>query len=158
MNKGLFLALMLAVTLSGCSTNVTVDDGFTVDKTLPFEVGVIENSSGVNPDGHESVELMKSALDKAIAESQLPVGSEGYTVDVLITDYIPGNAFKRWLVMGWGTTKLTVKFKLIDEDNVNEIEVSRSISAGGAFTIGAWQTVFKDVADSVVEEIKTRTI
>ena len=127
-----------------------------ISQNVPFTAGIIENQCGVNPDGNTATQLMKDAIDKAIAESQLPQGKEGYTIDIAIVEYQPGDAFKRWLLPGWGETKLTVLciVNAKNGDKAGEIEVSKSIAAGGGFTAGAWEYVFTDVAKAVVEEIK----
>ena len=42
-----------------------------------------------------------------------------------------------------------------DQDNmVGSIVASREVVAGGGYTIGAWQTVFSDVANDVTQDLK----
>jgi len=46
-------------------------------------------------------------------------------------------------------TPITVPFAAV-------IENKRSIFAGGAYTIGAWKSIFDNVADDLVQELKNR--
>jgi len=158
--KKLFLFAIICILLAGCAPNVTVKGDMKLSQNTPFAISYIENQCGINPEGKDSVQLMKDAIDKAIAESQLPQGKDGYAIDVIITEYQPGDAFKRWLMPGWGETKLTVQciVKEINGDKAGEMEVSKSIADGGAYTIGAWNYVFSDVAKAMVEEIKKRIV
>lgn len=39
-----------------------------------------------------------------------------------------------------------------------KIPVNRSIAAGGGYTIGAWKTVFDDVAQEIVKVLKEQLL
>jgi hypothetical protein len=39
---------------------------------------------------------------------------------------------------------------------VGSVEARRTVSFGGAYTIGAWKTVFASVAKDVVKELQTQ--
>lgn len=157
MRKFVLFAIICTL-LAGCATTVAVKDYTRISKKIPFAIGDIENQCGVNPEGKTSTNIMKNALKKALLKSKLRRGNEGYTIDVIITEYKPGNAFKRWLIPGCGETQLTVNC-IIKSENGNkavEIDVSRSVAAGGAYTVGAWEIVFHEVAQALVEEIEQR--
>ena len=75
-------------------------------------------------------------------------------LDCKIVEYDKGNAFKRWLLPGWGSTALSIECNLREGSLVvGTIEVRRTIDVGGGYTIGAWRTVFKTVAEDVAKEL-----
>jgi len=122
-------------------------------------VGQITNQSGINPEGDkDAVTLMKEAMVAELAKSSLPQGDKGYSIDVTILRYEPGDAFKRWLMPGWGATVLDVAVAVKDPANnkVGEMSISRNIAAGGGYTIGAWKYVFTEVAKAIIEELTKR--
>ena len=73
------------------------------------------------------------------------LGQEGVpgavTMDISIIEYRKGDAFKRWLWPGYGSTVLVVEATLLDaEGNVDATaQANRSVDAGGGYTIGAWK-------------------
>lgn len=158
--KNLIIIAIFLSFLSGCATNVAVKDGMKIVQDIPFTVDTIDNRCGVNPEGKDSAQLMKDAMAKALAGSQLPQGENGYKINVVITEYAPGDAFKRWVMPGWGETKLTVQCVVKGKNDTiaGEMDVSKTISAGGAYTIGAFEYVFADVANAIVEEIKKKLV
>jgi hypothetical protein len=56
---------------------------------------------------------------------------------------------------GWGATVLVVRGTLVDADNrtVGSVEAKRTVEAGGGYTIGAWETIFRDVANDIVTRL-----
>jgi len=77
-------------------------------------------------------------------------------MDVNIIEYRKGDAFKRWLWPGYGSTVLVVEATLLDaEGNVDATaQANRSVDAGGGYTVGAWESVFDDVARDLVSDLK----
>jgi len=76
-----------------------------------------------------------------------------------IVEYEEGDAFKRWLLPGWGTTVLSIHCELKDSATgklLGAVEARRTISIGGAYSIGAWRTVFASVAKDVVKELRAK--
>ena len=73
-----------------------------------------------------------------------------------IVEYEPGDAFKRWLLPGWGATVLVVRGTLVDAEKraVGSVEAKRTVEAGGGYTIGAWETVFRDIANDIVTKLR----
>jgi hypothetical protein len=41
---------------------------------------------------------------------------------------------------------------------VGSIDAQRTISAGGAYTIGAWQTIIGDIADDLIAKINEEIV
>jgi hypothetical protein len=77
-------------------------------------------------------------------------------MDVNIIEYRKGDAFKRWLWPGYGSTVLVVEATLLDvEGNVDaSAQANRSVDAGGGYTTGAWEKIFKNVAADLVSDLK----
>jgi len=77
-------------------------------------------------------------------------------MDVNIIEYRMGDAFKRWLWPGYGSTILVIEANLLDaEGNVDATaQANRSVDAGGGYTVGAWEKIFEDVAADLVSDLK----
>jgi len=159
MKKAMLCVFVLFV-FTGCSKHVTVNKDFSIPNDSKFIVAEVVNICGVNPEGESSEKLLRDAVEKAMLESGMPIGEEDIELHLSITEYSPGDAFKRWLMPGWGETRLTVKCKIVDKKSQNEgeIEVQRSIAAGGGFTAGAWKYVFDEVAKEIVNKIGEKTV
>ncbi len=79
------------------------------------------------------------------------------TADIL--KYAKGNAFKRWLCPGYGITILDVSAILMQDDQeVGKVTARRTVTAGGAYTIGAWKDVFLNLASDVVTDLKKQLL
>lgn len=73
--------------------------------------------------------------------------------------YEPGNAFKRWLWPGYGSTVIKLHCELTDSTNhkvIGSVDALRTVSWGGGYSIGAWKTIFASVAKDVVSELRTK--
>lgn len=78
-----------------------------------------------------------------------------------IIEYEPGNAFKRWLWPWYGSTVLNVKCEFKDFKNANVVgyaEARQTVDAGGAYTVGAWKKIFKNLSTDLVKEVKIKLI
>lgn len=162
------LLLIVAVSLlSGCATGQVKSTGGADAAVLPnpgatVEVGKIAVESEKQFD-FDLAALLNETLVAALKEEQILWTGDKTTprflFDARIVDYEPGNAFKRWILPGWGSTVLEVRGEIRSPDSgaiAAVIENKRSILAGGAYTIGAWKSIFSDVAGDLVREMKTR--
>jgi hypothetical protein len=161
-----FMILFLLYTLiAGCAAKVAVRDDVKLTKNTPFVIGQIINESGEDPqdDTKDAVTLMREALEKELAKSKLPTGIGGYSLDVTIEEYEYGSALKRMFTYGMsGTTKLSVVVSIKDKTNhaeLDEIKVSKAIhlALGLTYSIGAWEYIFSQVAQEIVDELNKRT-
>jgi hypothetical protein len=107
--------------------------------------------------------LLNEALTTALEEEQLLWSGDKtkprFLFNAKIMDYEPGNAFKRWVLPGWGSTVLEVhgEIRLSDSGTVAAmIDNKRSVVAGGAYTINAWKGIFGNVAGDLAREMKRR--
>jgi hypothetical protein len=102
--------------------------------------------------------LLTDALTEKLTRQEL-LWSGGQARRVVlvskIIEYEPGDAFKRWLMPGWGATVVGVECEVRDGDRlVGTVRARRTVSAGGGYTIGAWRTIFSSVADDIVGELR----
>jgi hypothetical protein len=148
----------------GCSTRTAympVSGAPEISPESNFRVGEITDRSGFvfPPDEDETIVLeqaMRGALLKALAaKGALDDKNAQWTIAVEITEYRPGNAFRRWLVPGMGATRLSAVASVSDGygRQAARISVSRNIGAGGGYTVGAWKYVFDEVAEEIVDAL-----
>jgi hypothetical protein len=161
---GFCLAIAL---LSGCGTKQLNTTGGAAGDALPkpgatVEVGTITVDVEKHFDLNPSL-FLNEALVSALKKEQLlwngDKSSPRFLFNARIVDYEPGNAFKRWILPGWGSTVLEIRGEIIKPDDggvAAVIENKRSVLAGGGYTIGAWKNIFGDVATDLVREMKTR--
>ncbi|MGA7870936.1 MAG: DUF4410 domain-containing protein [Candidatus Binatus sp.] len=125
-----------------------------------IEVGPVSNETGKTFD----VDLQKmftDALSEQLQSENLlwTQGQQGnhLTIATKIIEYDEGNAFKRWMLPGWGSTVITLHCELKESVSgklVGSVDAHRTVSFGGAYTIGAWKTIFASVANDVVKELR----
>ena len=156
------LALILStLILVACGTSkhsVRVEDkqAFRADTTIAL--GTVANKTGESFDVDIESMLTEAVVGELRKENLHGLqGNPGVvTMDVNIIEYRKGDAFKRWLWPGYGSTVLVVEATLLDaEGNVDATaQANRSVDAGGGYTIGAWKTVFQDVARDLIADLK----
>lgn len=158
----LHLAAITGIILAqyGCGTvdhKLTLKDNYTAQAGTSIEVGKVSNETG------QTFEVnMEQLMTEALAEKLRTEGmflTDGSATKIVITskivEYDEGNAFKRWLLPGWGATVLSVQCDLKEGSQlVGSAEARRTVSAGGGYTIGAWRTIFTSVAGDIVEDLK----
>ena len=137
-----FLILLIAdALLSGCAARqVKSMDGAAAD-TLPspgatVEVGKLTMETSNRFDFNPAV-LLNEALTTDLEEEQLLWSGDKteprFLFNAKIMDYEPGNAFKRWVLPGWGSTVLEVhgEIRIPDSGAVAAmINNKRSVVAG----------------------------
>lgn len=163
MNRLLTL-LALTIVVSGCATTETqtFKDDPLIRPGAKIELGAVT----VPPDSDYEIDvagMMNGALKESLTEHNIawqgdPL-ADRFLLDIVVDDYEPGNAFKRWLLPGFGSTIVHVSGKLTDRSTgsvAGELDHERAVHAGGAYTIGAWQTVFKGIADDITTQLQNR--
>ena len=170
----LALAAIGVLTLSGCGTaqqDFSFVPEFVPASDTAIAVGEVVDAAPKIKRGNEHKDLdvaqkMRDALETKLRASKLLGGAESgqkpLVLSARIVDYEPGDAFKRWLMPGFGSTVLTVECALYDgKKRVATVNARRTVDAGGAYTIGAWEAIFGHVADDIVnglkEKLKTQT-
>jgi hypothetical protein len=127
-----------------------------------IEVGNVLNETGQTFDIDVS-KMFTDALSKVLEEEGLlykggSVSSQ-FLIESKLVEYEPGNAFKRWLLPGWGSTVLSVHCELKEIPSgkmMGYVDARRTVSIGGGYSIGAWRTIFGNLAEDVVDELKTK--
>ncbi len=159
-----FVVLGLLLFAPGCATPTKTK---TVSDALPrpgakVVVGTVTNETGHQFDFDVSAGL-RAALAAQLQRRELLAAETPAPGDVLlnltITDYRPGSAFKRWVLPGWGVTVLAVKGALVELDGrtaVAQIDHQRTVAAGGFYTVGAEHYVLDDVARELSGDLQTR--
>ncbi len=163
MNK-ILTSLALMTVVSGCATTETqtFKDDPLIRPGAKIELGAVT----VPLDSHYEMDvaaMMKTALVESLTEHNIAwqgdPAADRFLLDVVIDDYEPGNAFKRWLLPGFGSTIVHASGKLTDSSTglvAGELDHERAVHAGGGYTIGAWQTVFKGIADDITMQLQNR--
>ena len=147
--------------LVACGTvehSVRVEDQQAFGVDTKVLVGDVANKTGESFDIDIEV-MLRDAMVNELAKANL-LGQQGtrdlVTMNVNIIEYRKGDAFKRWLWPGYGSTVLVVEAVLMDaEGNVDATaQANRSVDAGGGYTTGAWKEIFEDVAADLVADLK----
>lgn len=158
-----FLFSFFLFGMVGCTTNQSIVLS-PAGSTLPldnFKAGSFTNETSETAlSDYEG--YFKEELEKALKKRNVTIATDDAGIIVLntrILDYKPGNAFKRWLMPGWGKTICAAQVDVLEnpgEQKRGMISVRRSIGFGGAYTIGAHRTVFKDLAEAIAKQVETK--
>ena len=163
-----YIAILVATLLvSGCGTverKVALDDRYSVLPGTKVELGPVSNETGIAFD-IDIEKMLADALSQSLKTNNLQWTGGGAPKLVLTTNilgYAKGNAFERWArfpggvsSVGFGSTTLEIDGALYDSENrkVGSATARRTVDFGGAFTIGAWETIFPSIADDVVMKL-----
>ncbi len=154
--KNILILLASSALFFACSTTSSVELIGNNNQGQSYKLTDIkvENKTGeVFEDNIE--EMMKTALQNELKVFAGSNTQSENSLEILITQYSKGNAFGRWLAPGVAKTILTVEASVKDDSGeiVMQSQVTRSVGAGGGFTIGAWKKVFEDVALQLVKDM-----
>lgn len=154
------IAALLALLATACATRhqVTLEPNAVLEPPVVIELAEPVDRS---PRPEPGVPMLLSVtLSKELAKRQLQWSSgangQHLLLSVQILDYQRGNAFKRWLLPGWGSTVLWLRGDLTDSQRgtlVGSFESRHSVSFGGLFSVGAYQRIFDQAAVDVVDDI-----
>src|SRR5439155_3276414 len=132
---------------------------FTPKPDTRIEVGPVTNETG-KTFTLDLPKMLTDALSKTLEDERLLWTGNPANDRVIMTsqivEYEEGDAFKRWLLPGWGTTVLSIHCELKDSATnrmIGAVDARRTVSIGGAYSIGAWKTIFASVAKDVVKEL-----
>jgi len=138
------------------------DPAFLPNSGTRVEVGTVTNDTGDVYD-IDITTMFMNALNKTLDEKKLLWTGESGGNHIIITskviEYDKGSAFKRWLAPGWGSTVLSVHCEITESSskkNIGSIDTRRTVSIGGGFSVDAWKTIFADVAQDVVKELRSK--
>lgn len=157
-----FLMGVLAIVAGGCGVvHHTVDfhKDYTPNAETKIEVAKSTNATGEKFDIDIEGMMTNALVDAFRGEELLWTGNEKVklTTTCKVLEYKKGDAFKRWLWPGWGATVLEIHCDLTDSNNmVGTVDARRSVTAGGGYTIGAWEKIFTHVAEDVAADLRDR--
>ena len=151
------LLLPICLGLVGCATsgNIDVMSNSAFANGFHISAVTVRNDTGQTFD-IDIESMLQEAVESQVAKHELAHASgEPLAFQVAIIQYEKGNAFKRWLMPGAGKTILSVEATFIDADGdtIAQSQATRSVGAGGGYTIGAWKQVFSNVAEQLVEDL-----
>lgn len=157
------IKLLPVIGLMACGTvehSVSVQDEQAFRPDTRVTVGQVSNRTGEDFDV-DVEQMLREAMVRKLEEQDLaaaPDSEDVMTINLNIIEYRKGDAFKRWLWPGYGSTVLVIEATLLDaEGDVDATaQANRSVDAGGGYTIGAWQTIFNDVAGDLVADLKMK--
>jgi hypothetical protein len=154
--------LVMLIVISGCGTthhNIAMQNDYLPKAASKVEVRKVSNNTGEKFDV-DVEQMLATALERRLRDEQLLYASNTgpkLSMNCKILTYEKGNAFKRWLMPGWGATTLSVQCDLLDTNKViGSLNAMRSVSAGGGYTINEWEKVFADVAKHIAQDIKSK--
>jgi len=153
--------IVMILFLTACGTvehNVRVTDEQAFRPETKILVAEVSNKTGETFD-IDVEQMLREAMIKELTRENLlgKAGDPGLiSMNVNIIEYRKGDAFKRWLWPGYGSTVLVVEATLLDaEGNVDATaKANRSVDAGGGYTVGAWKKIFENVSADLVSDLK----
>ncbi len=157
----LLLTISLSILLSvGCGTvrhSVDLQEDYAIKTDAKIEVGKVTNGTGLTFD-IDIEKLLADALEESLREEKLlsTIPREPrLIITSKIAEYEPGNAFKRWLLPGWGSTVLRIECDLMDANElIGSVKAERTVVIGGGYTIGEWKDIFEDVSKDIAKDIR----
>jgi hypothetical protein len=159
----LFFTISLSILLSvGCGTvkhSVDLQEDYAIKTDAKIEVGEVTNGTGLTFD-IDIEKLLADALEESLREEKLLStipGEPRLIITSKIVEYKQGDAFKRWLMPGWGSTVLMIECDLMDaNDLIGSVKARRTVDAGGGYTIGAWKTIFREVSKDIAKDLRKK--
>ena len=162
--RHLILALVISLTpiffwsCANVQHQASFNKNYLSKDDVRIKVAKVVNDTGYTFDIDIEQMLVSSLEEQLMEENLLNLGKEkpNLFMESRIIGYKKGSAFKRWMMPGWGATELSVYCDIKDGNNnvVGTATSSREIVAGGLYTVGAWETIFKDVANDVAKDLK----
>jgi hypothetical protein len=160
------IVILLIGALSGCATTGgtkgSFESGLLPKKGAAVDLGTVSILEGKSYEV-DAAGLLREAITEALRKQGLDQARDGqesrFVLSAQVLDYEMGDAFKRWLLPGYGSTILAVRGELTEAKtgaSAGTIEHKRGIYIGGVFTIGAWKTIFQSVADDMAKDLKIR--
>jgi Domain of unknown function (DUF4410) len=163
--SGMWLIAVVALAASGCgsvSNSAQFESGFTPKADTRIEVGPVTNDTSQTFDVNIQQMFTDALTERLQTDNLLWTAApppDHLIIATKIVEYDPGNAFKRWLLPGYGSTVITLHCELKDSTSgklVGSVDAHRTVAFGGAYTIGAWKTIFASVAKDVVSDLRSQ--
>jgi hypothetical protein len=159
------VAVLAPIFFWGCANvqhQASFNKNYLPKEDVRIKVAEVVNDTGFNFD-IDIEKMLSNNLEEQLNEENLLCLGElepNLFLESRIIGYKKGSAFKRWMMPGWGATELSIRCDLKDDKNnlVGSAMASREIIAGGLYTVGAWETIFKAVANDVAEDLRNQIV
>ena len=153
------------ISLGACANvqhQATFNKNYLPKEDVRIKVAKVMNDTGYTFDVDIEQLLTNTLEEQLMHENLLNLGKTepNLFMESRIVGYKKGSAFKRWMMPGWGATELSIRCDLKDANNnlVGTAMSNREIVAGGLYTVGAWETIFDDVANDVAGDLKHQIV
>jgi len=154
--------LLLALWLSGCAatSHVATEIGNRPELSFPIQISVQpcidRTKTQVTDLGAQATEAFQKELN---ATNEFSVVSNSrYLLYCEVTNFMPGNAVKRWIQPGWGTT-VGQMAAMLQDSKTGEIliifEGNATVGSGGLFTVGAWNYIVPTAVKDIVIQLQS---
>jgi uncharacterized lipoprotein YajG len=159
-----FSIVVMSVLIVGCATPGGEGPGKTLSLNPDYKYKIKQITvSDAAKFEIEPAELLQTALEESLREKGLLLDDDSvkqyYFISARILDYEMGNAFKRWLMPGYGSTVLGVHTDVIDSETgetLTYMEHRQTTAAGGLYSVGAWESIFTSVANDITTDIERK--
>ena len=141
--------------------DVEVHDAQAFDSEPKIALGKIVNKTGKTFDVDIEAILELAVVSKLVDENLLAFKDNANTIvmDISIIEYRKGNAFIREMLPlpGSSSTVLAIEAFLVDsEGNLDATaQAKRSVDWGGRYTVGAWRSIFDDLAKDLIDDLQS---
>ena len=151
--------------LTGCfgaaSHNLELRAGYVPPSNARIEAAPVINDTGEQFDFDICSEL-RNQLNLELTRQHLDIVSMTNAPELIlqarILDYEKGSAAERWLMPGYGGTRLIIQARLSTSngDAIGTVHVVRSVETGGLYSIGEWKAIFATAAKDIVTDLKAK--
>jgi uncharacterized lipoprotein YajG len=162
--KLITLLFVISSFIGGCATPGSEGPGkaLSLNPDYKYKIKQITDNSTEKHD-IDAAQLLNEALENSLREQGLLLEGTSqnnyYAISAQILDYDMGNAFKRWLMPGYGSTVLGVHTDVIDSETgeiITFMEHRQTIAAGGLYSVGAWENIFTTVANDITTDLERK--
>jgi hypothetical protein len=139
-----------------------VPESFVLRAGEKIELVPVENATG-KPLPLPADKIFDEQMAKLLREKDLfsspPHEGAAIVFRPKLIEYEEGNAFKRWLLPGYGSSVCAVHADVLDRKTgavVGDMRSRQTVSFGGAYSIGADEYICRRVADELIREIEKK--
>jgi len=162
--SGSALALIGILALEACASSLAEKDSLSdvhpvakVEGRMPLQVQTCVDRTGNNARdlGQEATAALTAKLKDSTEFEIKPDGR--YVLSCDVADFAEGNAFKRWLLPGWGATSGQVAVMVVDSSTGETVALIRGVAtvrSGGLYSVGADKIILSSALDDVVKQLR----
>jgi len=155
-------SVILIFWIAGCAgevDNITTEMGGTPQSSFPIPISVhpcIDRTGTEVADlGAQATTTFEKQLNATREFHVVPDGN--YVLTCEVTHFMPGNAVKRWIWPGWGTTVGRVG-AMVQDTHSGEIliitEGQATVGGGGLTSVGAWSYIVPTAVKDIVGKLQ----